>query len=234
MAQPLSQGKASPVWTKAKARHVLLVCGIISSVLYLAADVLGGIRYDGYSFTSQAVSELMATGAPSESVVDPIFIAYGVFALAFGVGVVWEGAGRSRDLQISGGLLIGYAAIGFTGPTLFEMHPRGAAGSASDLPHIIVAGVLVLLLLLVIGFGAFSLGRRFRVYSFATVATMIVLGAASAPYGARLAAGLPTPGFGIVERITIYASMLWIAAFAVALVRRGEIGGDDQAVSQRR
>lgn len=215
-------------------KKCLAACGIISSVLYLAADVLGGIRYDGYSFTSQAVSELMAIGAPSESVVDPIFIAYGVFALAFGVGVFWEGGGRTRVLQISGGLLIGYAAIGFTGPTLFEMHPRGAAGSASDLPHIMVTAVLVLLLLLAIGFGAFSLGRRFLVYSFATIGTMIVLGAASAPYGARLAAGLPTPGFGIVERITIYASMLWIAAFAVALVRRGEIGADDHAVSQRR
>ena len=42
-------------------------------------------------------------------------------------------------------LLIAYATVGFTGPTLFEMHPRGTG--ASDVPHIAVTAVLVLLTL---------------------------------------------------------------------------------------
>jgi hypothetical protein len=100
------------------------------------------------------------------------------------------------------------------------MRPRGTGSIATDLPHIILTGVLVLLTLLAIGVGAFAFGRRFRVYSVATFLTMIVLGVLSAPNGARLSAGLPTPGFGIVERINIYASLLWIAVLAVALLRR--------------
>ena len=200
-------------------RRVLLVCGILSSLLYVATDVLGGMRYAGYSFTSQAVSELMAIGAPSEAFVDPLFITYGVLALAFGVGVFLEGAVRSRVLRTTGALLIGYAATGFAGPTLFEMHPRGTGSSESDLPHIVLTGLLVLLLLLAIGFGAFALGKRFRIYSFGTLLIIIAFGALAAPYGARLAAGQPTPGFGIVERINIYSSLLWIAVLAVALLR---------------
>jgi hypothetical protein len=35
----------------------------------------------------------------------------------------------------------------------------------------------------------------------------------------RLAAGEATPGFGIIERITVCASLAWIAVFAVALLR---------------
>src|SRR5512132_826181 len=145
------------------ARKALLACGILSSLLYVATDVLGGMRYEGYSFNSQAISELMAIGAPSESFVDPLFIIYGVLALAFGVGVFREEAGRNRALRIAGFLLIGYAAIGFTGPTLFEMHQRGAGSLANDLPHIILTAMLVLLQLLAIGFSAFALGKRFRV-----------------------------------------------------------------------
>jgi hypothetical membrane protein len=198
---------------------VLLACGIVSSLLYVATDILGGLRYEGYSFTSQAVSELMALGAPSEALVDPLFIAYGVLVLAFGVGVVHEGVSRSRALQIAGVLLIGYAIIGFTGPTLFEMHPRGTATVDGDLPHIALTGVLVLLLLLAIGFAAFALGKQFRNYSLATLALMIVLGAVAAPYGARVAAGQPTPGFGIVERVNIYAALLWIAVLSAAIYR---------------
>jgi CubicO group peptidase (beta-lactamase class C family) len=201
-------------------RKALLLCGILSSILYVATDVLGGMRYEGYSFTSQAISELMATGAPSEAFVDPLFLTYGVLALAFGVGVSREGVGRSRALRTTGALLVGYAALGLAGPTLFEMNRRGAASLQSDAPHIILTGGLVLLTLLAIGFGAAALGNRFRIYSFATLVTVVVFGALTAPYGARLAAGMPTPGFGILERISIYSTMLWLAVLAVALLRR--------------
>ena len=199
--------------------RALLACGFLSSLLYVATDILGGLRYEGYSFTSQAISELMAVGAPSEAFVDPLFIAYGVLALAFGVGVYREGLRRNRALQIAGALLIGYAAVGFTGPTLFEMHQRGVDGGASDTPHIVLTAVLVVLTLLTIGFGAFALGRRFRAYSFATLVIMIALGTLSGRYGARLAAGQPTPGFGIIERILIYSSLLWVMVLAVGLSR---------------
>lgn len=208
-----------PVRSRSLARQTLLVCGILSSLLYVATDLVGGLRSEGYSFTSQAVSELMATGAPSEPFVDPLFITYGVLVLAFAVGVFREAAGQSRALRIAGALLIAYALVGFTGPTLFEMHPRGS-GMQGDTPHIILTGVLVLLTLISIVFAAFAFGKRFRVYSFATLAVLIVFGALTAPFGARLAAGQPTPGFGILERINIYSSLLWIAVLATALLRR--------------
>jgi len=88
-----------------------------------------------------------------------------------------------------------------------------------------LTGVLVLLLLLAIGFGAFALGRRFRVYSFGTLLTLVVFGALTARYAARLAAGQPTPGLGILERINIYASLLWVAVLATALLRRPSFRG---------
>ena len=204
-------------------RPLLLVCGVLSSLLYVATDAFGGLRYPGYSFTSQAVSELMAIGAPSEGFVDPLFIGYGVLLLAFGVGVLREGEGRNRELRIAGAMLIGQAVLGFLGPTFFEMHQRGAGGAGGDIPHIVLTGAIVLLTLLAIGFAAFALGTRFRVYSFATLLLLIAMGALSGPYGARLAAGEPTPGFGIVERTLIYSSLAWVAVLAVALLRRRRI-----------
>lgn len=220
MAPEGSRTIAQPVRSGSMVRKALLACGIVSSLLYVATDVLGGLRYEGYSFTSQAISELMAVGAPSERFVDPLFIIYGVLALAFGVGVFREAARSNRALRITGVMLAGYAAAGFLGPIFFEMQQRDAGTPGSDVSHIVLTGVLVLCLLLAIGFGAFALGRRFRIYSLATLLTVIALGALTVPYGVRLAAHQPTPGLGIVERIDIYAALLWIAVLAVALLRR--------------
>jgi hypothetical protein len=219
MTRNRGQTVALRVHSGSTVRQALLICGNLSSLLYVATDVLGGMGYEGYSFTSQAISELMARCAPSERYVDPLFIVYVVLALAFGAGVFREAASRSRALRIAGALLIGYAAIGFAGPTLFEMTQRGASSLAGDVPHIVLTGVLVLLLLLAIGFGAFALGKRFRIYSFATLLTVIVFGALTAPYAALLAVGQPTPGFGILERINIYSSLVWVAVLAIALLR---------------
>ena len=202
-------------------RRTLLVCGVLSSLLYAATDLVGGLVYPGYSFTSQAISELMATGAPSERVVDPLFLVYGVLALSFGIGVAREASNRNRALRIVGGLLIAYAVLGFSGPLWFEMHPRGTGG-IDDTPHIVLTAALVALTLLAIGIGAFALGTRFRRYSVATLLIVILFGAVSGAYGARLAAGQTTPGFGIVERVIVYGSLGWMAMLAVALLRRGE------------
>jgi hypothetical membrane protein len=213
-----------PVADRGRVRQVLLAFGILSSLLYAVTDILGGTRYEGYSFSSQAVSELMAIGAPSEALVDPLFIIYGLLVIAFGAGVFREGSHRTGTLRATGALLIGYAVFGLTGPTLFEMEQRGAGGPENSFPHIILTAALVLFLLLAIGYGAFALGTRFRVYSFVTLLTIVVFSMLAAPYGARLAGGHPTPGFGILERINIYAFLAWIAVLATALLRRPTSG----------
>lgn len=46
-------------------RKALLVCGILSSLLYVAIDIYGALQFEGYSYASQAISELTAIGAPT-------------------------------------------------------------------------------------------------------------------------------------------------------------------------
>lgn len=46
-------------------REVLLGCGIVSSLLYVAANLVRARRWRGYSLSSQTVSELSAMGEGS-------------------------------------------------------------------------------------------------------------------------------------------------------------------------
>jgi hypothetical protein len=209
-------------------RTASLICGIVASLVYVGADILAAMRWEGYRYTSQAVSELMAIEAPTRPLLVALFSVYGLLVIAFGIGV-WASAGRKRALRVTGILLIAYGAVGFVGLLFTPMHLRGAEFSATDLLHIIVTSVLVLLLLLSIGFGAAAHGRGFRLYSIATILILLVFGALTGLQGPRLAANLPTPWLGVMERMNIYSSMLWVLVLAIALLRAekgsGSIGG---------
>lgn len=215
------QTMARPANSKSIVLNALLLSGFLSSLLYVATDMLGGLRYGGYSFTSHAISELGAIGAPSKPFVDPLFIVYDLLALAFGIGVFRAAAGQTRALRITGAALIGYGVTGFAAGivgSFFAMHQRGTANVGADAPHIILTAILVLFLLVAMGFGASALTQSFRFYSLATIATVILFGALTALYAPRVAAGQPTPGMGIVERVDVYSAMLWIAVLALELL----------------
>jgi hypothetical protein len=75
-------------------------------------------------------------------------------------------------------------------------------------------------MLTAMGLAAAVLGRRFRIYTLATVATFVAFGVLTSIEAPRLAAGLSTPYLGLWERINMGAGMLWIAVLAIALLHR--------------
>ena len=94
-------------------RRALLICGIVSSFLYVGMNVLVPMRWPAYSSASQTVSELSAIGAPTRSLWVPLGIVYTVLMAAFGWGVL-ASAGRNRRLSIVGSLLVAYGLFGAT------------------------------------------------------------------------------------------------------------------------
>src|SRR5512133_3960079 len=48
-------------------RRVLLGCGIVAPAWWVIMDVVGSLRYPGYSYIDQTISELSAEGAPTRA-----------------------------------------------------------------------------------------------------------------------------------------------------------------------
>jgi hypothetical protein len=203
---------------------VLLICGILASLLYVATDILAGMLWEGYSFSSQAISELSAIGAPTRPLVVTLGIIYDVFLIAFGlcVWVIVGGGQRRRGaLRLIGGVLVVIGAIGFVWAPLFPMHLRGAEMTFTDTMHWAIAGVVVLLILVMITLGAIAYRRWFRLYSIGTLVTLLVVGMWSIFVGgAQIAAEHSTQFFGLMERITVYGYLVWVAVLAIVLLRQ--------------
>jgi hypothetical protein len=116
-------------------------------------------------------------------------------------------------------MLAGYALAGMAGGVFFPMPTRGTRGTPRNTMHIPATAVMSLFILTAMGFGSTLLGRRFRRYSYGTIATLLVFGGLTGLHGPRVAANQPTPWMGFEERVNIYATMLWLAVLPVALMR---------------
>ena len=212
-------------------RKVLLVCGILSSLLYVATVVLAAMRWEGYSSTSQTVSELIAIDAPTTPLVVPLFITYSLLVYAFGVGI-WRSAGRKGALRFAAVGLVGKEVLGLVVTLFFPMHLRGVEGTLTDTMHAILTGVGVLFMLLAIGFAATAFGKRFRLYSIATILILLVFGILAGLDGSRLAANLPTPWMGVWERINIFGYMLWVVVLSIVLLRVQDTVAPDDSIGR--
>ncbi len=194
-----------------------LICGILSSILYVIATIVGALTWKEYDSISQSVSELMAIDSPSRPFVVPLFLLYNPLIIAFGWGI-WKSAGQKQSRRILAGLLMGYGTISLIGPFV-PMHMRGVPGSLTDTLHIAVTMILVLFIFLIIGFGSNTFGKGFRLYSIGTIVVLLIFGIWMGPDGANIAANLPTPLAGVKERVLIFSFLLWIVILAGGLLK---------------
>ena len=199
-------------------RRVFLSCGILSSLVYAGTDMIGGMRWQNYSWLSQEFSRLSAIGAPSRPIHLVLSLVYSLLVVAFGLGVWWS-AGRKRHLRVIGAALIVYAFGSWMWPQFFPEDLSKPVSALTNTMHIVLTFVTVLTWILILGFAAAASGKRFRLYSIGTLLAVIVFGSLAGSQGPALAAGRPTPWLGLTERLNIYSFMLWIVVLAVVLLR---------------
>ena len=203
-------------------QKTLLACGIVSSLLYVAINIIVAAQWKGYNSASQVVSELSAIGAPTRTLWTVLCTPYSLLIIAFALGV-WKSAGENRLLRIAGGLMIAYGALGI--PWFFApMHLRetlaAGGGTFSDSMHIALAGVTQIIYLLALGYAAAALGKKFRIYSIATVIVLLVFGVLTFLDSPGVSTNQPTPLIGVWERINIGVFLLWVVVLATILLRK--------------
>ena len=197
------------------ARRALLLCGALSSVLYLLTiDVVAPLLFPAYhNYTSQMVSELMALDAPTRTLTVWLFVPYNLLVWMFAAGV-WAAGGEHRATRLTSVALFGYAAMSTAGLLLAPMDLRTAGLSPQTWLHIGATALQGIFIAAALVLGAFTRGPRFRLYTLATLLVVVVFGA----WAGSLAAQEAALWLGLVERVNIYAWMLWVFVFAVSLL----------------
>jgi hypothetical membrane protein len=203
-------------------RHrLLMLCGLLAPVVYVAAVILGGILSPDYSHKSQAVSELIEAGAPNKGLLNPMFAVYNLLTGAFGLGLfLTVRASSQTEGRLSGSLgalaLVFEAMVGFV-TIFFPQDPRGAAPTFTGATHIVLAGLsslatAVTILLMGVWFRKVPGLRGYGTYSLTTVVIIFITGGLAA-----WAVPTNNPFAGILERLVIGAFLQWLVVIALKM-----------------
>jgi hypothetical protein len=203
-------------------KHLLIVCGILASLLYVAMNIFVAMRYPGYSSATYTVSELSAIGAPTRPLWTSWAFVYTSLMMAFGWGVI-KIANDNRNVRIMGILILIYGALGF-GWHFAPMHQRevlaAGGGTISDTMHIVFSFVTVSLMFVAMSFGAAAFDRNFRLYSIISIIALTIFGILTGIEAPNIDLNAPTPMIGVWERINIGVFLLWVIILAVVLIKR--------------
>ncbi len=202
-----------------RMRKALLGFGILSSLWYVVINIYVPTQYEGYNMASYTVSELSAIDAPTRLLWVLLVLAYPLMFAAFGWGVL-QSAGGNRSLRILGSLIIVYCVFNLYWP---PMHQRGLEPTLTDTLHIVWSMITVLLMLLLMGFGATAFGKQFRIYTITSIVLHIAFGVLTGLEAPNIPVNGPTPLIGIWERINIGIFMVWVAVSATVLLEREKI-----------
>ena len=206
---------------------VLLICGILTGLVYVVTDILAASLYPGYNFANQAVSELFAIGAPTSSLVIPLFTLSSMLLAVFGFGI-WvsstkafvDGGSHNRAMRIMALMAVANAINTLVLWNFFPMHMRGAQATFTDTMHYILAINPFVLLTVVLAVVAFR--NWFRFYSIAAILMQLVPAILAFSNAPLLFAHQPTPWLGIEERFSQYANQVWLGVLAIVLLLRKE------------
>jgi hypothetical protein len=201
-------------------RKILLFCGVLSSIYYIAVNIIVAMQYEGYNPATYTVSELSAIDTPTRQLWVSLIAVYTMLLITFGWGT-WMLAIRNRPLRVTGGLIIFYGIVGIFWPPMHQREVLAAGGGTlTDTMHIVFTMVTGALMLLAIGFAATALGKRFCIYSVVTILVILGFGVLTGMDSPKMEANQPTPWIGVWERISIGAEMLWVAVLSITLLRK--------------
>ena len=196
-----------------KLINYLSLSGVVSIVFYLLHDIIGAMNYPGYNWTSQAVSDLTATDAPSFVIASGFVTVYKILScLCCALLCVLIGDEKKKSLRLGVYLFAIMNFISAIGYALFPLSSAGYDGSLQSFVHVYVLTALVVLLsivsLILITVGA--LKSRYRL-----LGALAIFALALMFVGAISSGSVPKKVFGIFERFSTYSAVVFTGVLGV-------------------
>ncbi|MFC1529341.1 DUF998 domain-containing protein [Gemmatimonadota bacterium] len=202
-------------------RKTLIVTGFGAGLLYLTGDIVGGIITPDYNYVSNAVSELIQSGAENRFILSSFLFLHALMIILFSIEFLRFHPIQKTRGTILGGILLLTVGVGHSlSSSIFPMDPVGAEATFPGTMHLVLVGITVLSIIVLMPLFGSGLHRNlrwksFRSFTFICLAVIITAGISSPVV---ISKGIAV--MGLTERMTAYTFYLWLSVLAFQLNER--------------
>lgn len=194
--------------------RVFALCGILSPIIYVITVAVGGFLDPTYSHIGKTVSELVQIGAPNRDLLNILLVVYNILIIPFAFGLYYSlKKGLTRSLIVIALVLTGILGTAVT--VFFPLDANGASVSFTGTMHLVVVG-LVVPCTFVFMLGFWNSVRnddhwgKLGLFSIAVFVLTLISGIATAAF-------VHSDYRGLLERITIGSTLLWLEVVSIKL-----------------
>jgi hypothetical protein len=195
--------------------------GFGAGIFYLIGDIVGGIITPNYSYISNAVSELIQSGAENRIFLSSFLFLHALMIILFAIGLlVHYPYNKSKSINIAGIFILIVGISHALSSSIFPQDPVGAEATFPGVMHLILVGITVLLIfatmpLMAIGFSRSYNWKSFSVFTYVCLAVIVISGVSS-----PIVIANEIEVMGLTERITGYMFYVWLFVLAYLLIKK--------------
>ena len=189
------------------------ICGVICVLFYLLHDIVGALNYPGYSWLSQAVSDLTATDAPSFPIASIFSSIYGILSCICCLSLCFLiRKEKIKSFKYGIYLFTLMSIISAVGFALFPLSSAGFDGTFQSWIHVYIITSLVVILsiisLILIALGSIKKNEKL-LGSLAILALVLMF------VGAIGSGIVPKSYFGLIERFSTYSAVIFTGILGI-------------------
>ncbi len=206
------------------SNNKIYYAGLIAGLVFLSGDIVGGIITPDYSYVSNAVSELLESGANNRFLFSSFYFLHAAFIIFFAFGILINyPKSQFKQIYFGGLMLMIVGMCHALSSTMFPMDPVGTEATTAGILHLVLVGISVIAIFILfplIGYGFNKLyqWKGFKQYTYISLAVLLISGIAS-----PIIINLELPFMGLSERITGYVFYIWLFVLSYKLVRQNKI-----------
>lgn len=197
-----------------KLLNWLSLSGLLALVFYFLHIFLGVSRYPGYNWMEQAVSDLTAMDAPSFFIASGYSNLYGGLACICCIIVTVSIENKFNRIFRAGIYLYTIMhSVSFIGYTMFPLSGKGFQGAFTDIMHLYVVTLSVVLLSILSLILIFTGGIKHKQTKAVAVLALIAL---LVMFAGSIGTGVvPKEYFGLMERLSLFSVVIFTAVLGL-------------------
>ena len=196
------------------AQKFLLALGILAPILKIATDLIAIRMWKGYSFVSQSISELSASGTPTRSTVLLLDLLFDLLIVGFAIGL-WQQPEQSHIIRFVSALIVANAVISFFVTLFIPMQINSEGISSASTIHVVLMAIGVFRFMVAMGLAGFAFDDWIRYVSFGILIAYFVLAGMRLILSSRTIGDAEMVTSGIQERTMVLGYLIWLGALAV-------------------